>query len=381
MKSISLTLFLSFSSWSFCSVKAQLIDEQATKETKALYKNLRELSGKKIMFGHQDDLAYGVNWKYESDRSDIKEVVKDYPAVFGWDIGGIEHGNKENLDHVPFDKMIALIKKGYALGGVNTISWHVDNPVSSGNSWDTTRAVPDILPGGKYHDKFKTWLDKVATFLNELTTDNGVKIPILFRPFHELNGGWFWWGRTYCTPDEYKSLWTFVVKYLKDEKHIHHLIYVYNTNSFKTRDEFMERYPGNDLADMLSLDIYQRAPLGASEDVLANSSEKFKIQLQDNLKIMTDESRINNKLSALSETGFEIIPVSNWWTNVLYNSIKDYPISYVLVWRNHGYMAEKNKMHYFAPFKGHKSSKDFKRFYKKSKMIFRKKAKKLNLYQ
>lgn len=80
-----------------CSSKAQidntkssLSDKKATPETKILYKNLTDLSKKSILFGHQDDLAYGVNWKYEAGRSDVKEVTGDYPAVYGWDLAGLE---------------------------------------------------------------------------------------------------------------------------------------------------------------------------------------------------------------------------------------------------------------------------------------------------
>jgi len=103
-------------------VMAQPIDKKASKETKALYKNLHTVTKKGIMFGHQDDLAYGVNWKYEPGRSDVKDVVNDYPAVFGWDIGGIEHDKKENLDNVPFDSIRNYIREVYRRGGINTIS-------------------------------------------------------------------------------------------------------------------------------------------------------------------------------------------------------------------------------------------------------------------
>src|SRR5258705_9854557 len=65
-------------------------DKNATKETVNLYKNLKKLAGKGFMFGHQDDLAYGVGWKYEEGRSDIKDVTGDYPAIYGWELGRLE---------------------------------------------------------------------------------------------------------------------------------------------------------------------------------------------------------------------------------------------------------------------------------------------------
>ena len=52
----------------------KLIDPEATRKTRALYLNLQDLSHKGVLFGHQDDLAYGVNWKNQDGRSDVKDV-------------------------------------------------------------------------------------------------------------------------------------------------------------------------------------------------------------------------------------------------------------------------------------------------------------------
>ncbi len=103
-------------------LEVALSDKNATAETKALYKNLRRISSKGYLFGHQDDLAYGVNWRYQLERSDVKEVTGDYPALYGWDLGGLEKNSAENLDGVPFEKMRQWIKDGYKRGGVVTLS-------------------------------------------------------------------------------------------------------------------------------------------------------------------------------------------------------------------------------------------------------------------
>ncbi len=94
-----------------CSSKAQTIDTKsslsdkiATTETKVLYNNLRGLTNTGILFGHQDDLAYGVNWKYEDGKSDVKEVTGDYPAVYGWDWPVLKKKSDKNIDGVPLTK-------------------------------------------------------------------------------------------------------------------------------------------------------------------------------------------------------------------------------------------------------------------------------------
>ena len=114
-------------------------DPQATEEVKILLKRLHDQSEKGIMIGHQDATAYGVGWKSGTGKSDIKEVCGDYPAVYGWDLGDI-HLN-QNLDGVSFSEMKRLIREADARGGINTISMHLDHPISGRNAWDNTKVV------------------------------------------------------------------------------------------------------------------------------------------------------------------------------------------------------------------------------------------------
>ena len=120
MLKIFLTIFFSFSLLYYIPAISQRnmpSDRQATKETVALNNNLKKLLNKGFMFGHQDDLAYGVGWKYDAStssagRSDIKDVTGDYPGVYGWELGDLEIDKAVNLDSVPFKTMQQLIKQG-----------------------------------------------------------------------------------------------------------------------------------------------------------------------------------------------------------------------------------------------------------------------------
>lgn len=350
-----------------------LSDKLATKETVALYKNLHKLSNQFTLFGHQDDLAYGANWKYIEGKSDIKDIVNDYPAVYGWDIARIELDSNKNIDGVPFAKMRKYIQEGYKRGGVITLSWHFDNPLSGGSAWDTTKnAVAAILPGGEKHKLYKSWLDKAANFMYTLKGSNGEQIPILFRPFHELTGNWFWWGKNTCSPEEFIKAWQFTVNYLRNEKKLHNLIYVYNTNDFADEKEFLERYPGDDMVDIVSFDRYQFE--GQSKNTFINT-------IKTSLSTLTKIAREKKKLAAFAETGYEAIPDPKWWTETLWPAIKDYSLAYVLVWRNAGYMPSMKKMHYYAPFKGQLSEADFIKFYQNKKILFEKTLGKKKLYQ
>lgn len=334
-------------------------DNAATKETKNLYRNLCNIPDKGIMFGHQDATLYGIGWWNEKDRSDVKSVCGDYPAVYGWEIGHIELGASYSLDSVDFRTMRQQIIAAYERGGVNTISWHCDNPLTGGNTWDVSskEVVKSVLPGGEKHTLFLTWLDRVAVFLNSLETESGEKIPVLFRPYHEHTGSWFWWGKGLCTPEDYKSLYCFTVDYLK-QKNVHNLLYIYSPDNVANVDAYMECYPGDNYVDILGLDCYHH---GGNTGV-----EQYKKSVQTIFSFLTDESVKRNKPMVFSETGSEALPMNNWWTDVLLNTISSYPIAYVLVWRN----AYDKPNHYFGPYPGQLSSENFKKFYADKKTLF-----------
>jgi mannan endo-1,4-beta-mannosidase len=350
---------------------AQPVDKQATPETRNLLKNLAKLSGKVILFGHQDDLAYGTTWEYEPGKSDVKSVCGDYPALYGWEMSGIELGDSKSLDSVPFDKIRQFIIEVYNRGGVNTLSWHLRNPYTGGTAWDVSskETVKNVLPGGAKNQEFNQYLDRLAAFFSSLKTKEGKSIPFIFRPWHEHTGSWFWWGKDLCTTDEYKSLWKYTVEYLCDKKGLHNMLYAYSPSSpFNTAENYMERYPGNNFVDVLGMDIYQ----GENEP-----DASFAGKLVKDVTLMCKLARENGKLCALTEVGNNQIPDENWWTETLWKSVENIPVSYMLFWRN----AYTRQNHYFVPYPGQISADNFKKFYSIEKVAFQKKITSLNVYK
>lgn len=343
-----------------------LVDPDATSETKALFHNLRNLAAEHVLFGHQDDLAYGVKWKREPGRSDVKDVTGAYPAVFGWELGDLEHGFEQNLDSVRFDDMIRWIKQGYEDGAVITISWHMDNPASGGSAWDTARAIHTILPGGEQHAMYKRWLDRFAEFNTDLEVGRlawlgfGTRIPVVFRPFHEHTGSWFWWGGDNVTPEEYVRLWRFTIEYLRDEKDIHNLLYAYSPDRFDTLETYLEHYPGDDYVDVLGIDDYS---LGRPA-----WADRMEIRTAWRLGKVVELAEERGKIAAFTETGSESIPDSTWWTADLLAALKadsmTRRVAWVLVWRN------ARESHHYAPYRGHPSAADFVKFYEDPLILF-----------
>ncbi len=351
-----------------------LADKQATRQTVQLYNNLQKLLNKGYMFGHQDDLAYGVGWKYEPGRSDVKDVTGDYPAIYGFELGRLEADQPVNLDSVPFDKMRQYIQIIYKRGGVVTLSWHLNNPLTGKTAWDPCPGtVAAILDSAKTHTLYISWLNKIAAFISSLKGENGEAIPIIFRPFHELNGSWFWWGKNNCTAAELIKLYRFTETYLRDEKQLHNLIYAYNTDRFATAEEYMERYPGNEWVDIIGFDIYQRK---TGEE----GNRQFAQELDKTLTTLEAIAAQNSKIPALTEFGYNGLPDSLWWTNVFAKGLNNHKISYVLGWRNAG-LKDAGNYEYYVPYKGQQSAADFVQFYKLPQTLFQKDVSKAKLYK
>lgn len=310
-----------------------------------------------FMFGHHDDPMYGIGWNGDAQRSDVKSVCGDYPAVMSFDLGHLELGDDKNLDGVPFDKIRKESVAQYMRGGMVSFSWHADNPLTGKDAWDVSDStvVRSVLPGGKNHDKFIVWLDRVADFFNSIKTQDGVKVPVLFRPWHEHTGSWFWWGQVLCTDEEYDALWQMTYKRMR-EKGADQLLWAYSPGiEPKDSAEYMRRWPGDGIVDVIGVDAYQYEDRQAYID-----------NLDRLLRIMTDVSKAHGKAMAVTETGYESIPDSVWWTKTLMPVIGKYPISYVLVWRN----AHNKSGHFYAPYPGHASEADFKTFYNDRRTLF-----------
>lgn len=350
-------------------------NKRANTATKQLYRNLWKHQGAAPLFGHQDALAYGINpdlsrWILDDNTSDIKKITGQHPAVAGWDLGQIELDSANNLDQVPFASMQRLIVEHYRRGGVNTISWHSHNPVSPiKTTWDhQDSTIRKILNDKVVLARYNGWLDKVARFLKSLKDPStGQLIPIIFRPYHEHTGNWFWWGAGHCTAREYKQLWRHTVKYLNQKHKLNNLLWVYSTDKFTSKEHYMERYPGNDIIDLMGFDIYHR---GAPK-----SNQTYVGETKNMVAWLTELAKTNKKLTAITETGLDQVSMPTWWTDILSPIISQSSLSYVLVWRNG------NKGHFFGPYPGHASADNFKTMVTTGGVLLETETQKLNLYQ
>lgn len=311
-------------------------------------------------YGHHDDTAYGHTWKYVEGNSDVRAVTGQYPGLMSWDLGLIEVDSARNLDGVPFSFIAAEIAKQHTRGGINAISWHPINPVSRGNSWDTsTSPLHAVASDAALSDTLDAWISRAATFISSLKDADGNPIPVIFRPWHENSGTWFWWGAGNATPEEYIALWKRTRSGF-DAAGIDNVVWAYSPDKDLTREQYFSTYPGDEYVDILGTDIYHFDG--------ENGVDQYVARIKSQLPFVIDEAAKRGKIAAFTETGLEGLEISDWYTRVLLPAINDLPIAYVCVWRNA--IESEKPNHFYAPYPGHPAEADFKKFHDTSKAVF-----------
>ncbi|KQM69298.1 hypothetical protein ASE74_04615 [Pedobacter sp. Leaf216] len=343
-------------------VKTWLVDKNATDETASLFYNLKQSAKTNVLFGHQDDTKRGVTnaatqWANEQQfsgvpttQSDVKTLTGSYPAVYGYDFLHMTNFSAGNW--FDYEKSIArtLTIEAYNRGGINTYSWHYANPVSKGSFYwadSPVSAVDQVLPGGTANEPFKASLKIVADYAKTLIGADGKLVPIIFRPFHEMDGSWFWWGSGHCTPAQYIAIYQYTVKYLRDDLGVRNFLYAWSPDrNFNSQSQYLSYYPGDDYVDLIGTDNY--------EDMKANVSPAI---AASKFKIVSDYAKAHNKLAALTETGLQNLTRSDWFTQQLLKSLKNQNLefAYALLWAN-------TKDAYWTPYAGHPAASDFMNF-------------------
>jgi mannan endo-1,4-beta-mannosidase len=338
-------------------------DAEATPETAALYGLIDALRSRGTLLGHQDDTAYGHGWYNLPNGSDVYSLTGQYPAVVGWELGDMERGADRNLDSVYFYNMKRLVRESHRRGAINTFSWHGGNIATGGTAWDCSQdtIVSSILTGGAHHDQFLGWLDRLADFFLDLRDDEGRPIPLIFRPYHELTGDWFWWGKRQSTPRQYRELWRMTVDYLRSVRGVHHLLYAFAPTATENEEQYLERYPGDSCVDLLGFDCYARSDTAEDGAAYSRASlDAYGRRLDHSLKIVNDLAKRHGKIPAITETGMERIGYPQFFTDLLSPIVHRYRPAYILFWRN----AHNMENHYYIPLVGTAAANDFRTFVK-----------------
>ena len=362
--------FIVFAFLSTTSQAVNLVDPNAGEETTNLYQNLLGITAEHVLFGHQNTLAYGYHWRDGSGQSDVKAVTGSYPALYGWDLQDLlkAHGD-DAAYNLNGEKLRQWVREARARGGVSTFSWHQTNPATGGSFYDKTPAMAALLPGGEHHAEYRRSLDTIAAFFKDLAP-----IPVIFRPFHEHNGDWFWWGKPFVSEEDYIAVWRFTVEYLRDQKGVHNLLYAFSPDRSRMDLEdfeasYLYAYPGDNYIDILGLDNYWDVGHAGNK----RSAEERAVDFRRSLEEVVALAQKRGKLAALTETGMDTLPDPEWWTGVLLAGLDanqtTRKIAYLQVWRNANRETEKRD-HFYAPYPGHPSAEDFRSFKESSLILF-----------
>jgi mannan endo-1,4-beta-mannosidase len=215
------------------------------------------LSGKHTLAGqHGNPLVGSIRLVNVYGRT------RRYPALFGQDFGFSAPGTWDgiNFRQQIVDEAIRRHSEGFVI----TLMWHAvrpteDEPVTFPDSVqgeltdEEWRAL--ITPGTPIHERWKSQVDVIAWHLRQLR-DAGV--PVLWRPYHEMNGEWFWWGQK---PGDggYKKLYRMLFERLAVFHGLNNLVWVWNANEVREKvDPYEAYYPGHDVVDILATDVYQK---------------------------------------------------------------------------------------------------------------------------
>ncbi|WP_169744652.1 glycoside hydrolase family 26 protein [Siansivirga zeaxanthinifaciens] len=321
-------------------------------EAKDLFTKLKNISQQGIAFGQQAPFGTGNNFPVDNKLdNDFNLVTGDYPAIVGFDLELI------SLQRFYLDRFITQfatkVREAHENGSIITMSWHMVNPNAMQLGGDDTinGVVSRMLEGGDLRDNFFSALQKASLLFKALVDADGKPIPILFRPWHEMNGNFFFWGEGFRTTEDYIQLWRDTVDILSNELEVHNLLYVYAPNLLSSRAEYLKNYPGDNYVDILGIDVYDF------------KNGRFLQNALTNLQITETIAREKNKLFALTETGLQNVTQNDWWTESLYKAIRSSAISYTMIWRND------TQTFFYAPFLGHPSESNFRTFLNKDTIL------------
>jgi mannan endo-1,4-beta-mannosidase len=136
-------------------------------------------------------------------------------------------------------------------GGLVEVNVHLTNPANpkGGGLRDKGVDLSEVLRAGSAANI--AWIHELDLIAGGLGRLQDAGVVVLWRPFHEMNGGWFWWGAK--PPADFIALWRQMFAYFTGAKHLHNLIWIYSPNMGANAGDY---YPGDGYADMVGLDAY-----------------------------------------------------------------------------------------------------------------------------
>lgn len=249
------------------------VNPDATPEARELLEKIDQISGHFTLTGQHNFPNHVSRW---SDR--IYDLTGQFPAIFGQDFGFSGGEDKDSVEGRA--SMIEETKRQYRSGSVIALTWHAvrptdDEPVTFRDSVQghlTEFEWNELLTPGT--DLYNRWLEQVDVIAGYLRQLQAAGVPVLFRPYHEMNGNWFWWGGRsgeHGSAALYRQLYDRFVRV----HHLNNLVWVWNVNSPSENAGLVTDYfPGPQYVDVVTMDIYGEFKQGYYDDMVTLADNK-----------------------------------------------------------------------------------------------------------
>ncbi|AIQ31610.1 glycosyl hydrolase [Paenibacillus sp. FSL P4-0081] len=246
----------------FRSVLMSPADAELALPARKLLNTLYWLQGQGVISGQHDYLESPDEFSVK-----LKNTGGSYAGLHGYEMGAISNQTEQQISSQRQAVTDSAVRWHQA-GGIVTMSYHANLPGTAPAWANVSMSLSEadfnkyITPGTVQYTAMIAELDKVAVYLKKLK-DAGV--PVLWRPYHEMNGGWFWWGQK----SSFSTLWEIMFERYTVYHKLQNLLWVWSPNAKNQWcDEPAKYYPGSGRVDVLALDIYDADFKGSHHDSL-----------------------------------------------------------------------------------------------------------------
>jgi len=244
--------------------KAQTADPLANQTTQCILNYISGLSSQssnKVLSGqwmHHRGLPETPQTEFDTSITSIYNQTSKWVGIIGTDyMRELVWPNYQITNHASVNQpLIDYFKQG----GLVSIMVSLKNPWNGGNSNNLNNAanlLDIITPGHPANTQFVKDLDSIALGIQQLQ-DSGVTV--IFRPLHENNGGWFWWGyKPTHPPTDFINVWQYIFNYFTITKQLHNMLWMFSPSIKETGNSFQDElyyYPGNNYVDIIGVDEY-----------------------------------------------------------------------------------------------------------------------------
>lgn len=230
------------------------VNRESSPEARRLLAYLYEIDDEHTLAGQH-------NYNHELSRytQRAQEIGGRYPAIWGTDF--VWSGAQD-----PGRRIVEEAIEKHKEGAIVTLMWHAGRPTDdppfrwsesiqgemSEEEWKEL-----VTPGTPLHARWRDQVDQIAVHLKQL---RDARVPVLWRPYHEMNGVWFWWGNK-SGPDGFAKLWQLLFDRLVNYHQLNNLIWVWNGNARRDIPQeeayaYADFYPGHDYVDVLATNVF-----------------------------------------------------------------------------------------------------------------------------